>query len=161
MAERDQIMKRELSHIDDKGDARMVDVGSNPVTDRIARAAGSVTMAPETMRLLVDRALPKGDVLSVARVAGIMAAKETYRLIPMCHPLAIENIKIDFEIEEEAPAVNIEATVRVSGKTGVEMEALTAVSVAALTIYDMCKAVDKGMVISDIRLLEKHGGKSG
>ncbi|MHB9111160.1 MAG: cyclic pyranopterin monophosphate synthase MoaC [Thermoleophilia bacterium] len=154
-------MKSELSHIDDKGDARMVDVGSKPVTDRSARAAGSVTMAPETMRLLVDRALPKGDVLSVARVAGIMAAKETYRLIPMCHPLAIENIKIDFEIEEGAPAVNVEATVRVSGKTGVEMEALTAVSVTALTIYDMCKAVDKEMVISEIRLLEKHGGKSG
>lgn len=154
-------MKKELSHIDDKGDARMVDVGGKPGTDRSARAAGSVTMAPETMSLLVDRALPKGDVISVARVAGIMAAKETYRLIPMCHPLAIENIKIDFEIEEETPAVNIEATVRVSGKTGVEMEALTAVSVAALTIYDMCKAVDKQMVIGEIRLLEKHGGKSG
>jgi len=154
-------MKKGLSHIDEKGDARMVDVGGKPVTDRIARAAGSITMAAETMCLLVDRALPKGDVISVARVAGIMAAKETCRLIPMCHPLAIENIKIDFEIVEETPAVNIEATVRVSGKTGVEMEALTAVSVAALTIYDMCKAVDKQMVIGEIRLLEKHGGKSG
>ena len=160
-AEGNEIMKKELSHIDKEGRARMVDVGDKPVTVRIARAAGLVTMAPETMRLLIDREIPKGDVLSVARVAGIMAAKETSRLIPMCHPLAIENIKVDFEIEEEVPAVNIEAIVRVSGKTGVEMEALTAVSMAALTIYDMCKAVDKGMVISDIRLLEKHGGKSG
>ena len=153
-------MKKEFSHIDREGKARMVDVGGKPVTVRTARAAGRVTMAPETMRLLVDRALPKGDVLSVARVAGIMAAKETSRLIPMCHPLAIEHIVVDFDLDGEASAVNIETTVRVSGKTGVEMEALTAVSVAALTIYDMCKAVDKGMVIGGITLLEKRGGSS-
>ena len=153
-------MKKEFSHIDAEGKARMVDVGGKPVTVRTARAGGRVFLAPETMRLLLNRALPKGDVLSVARVAGIMAAKETSRLIPMCHPLAIEYIAVNFELDEDLPAVAIEATVRVSGKTGVEMEALTAVSVAALTVYDMCKSVDKGMVISDIRLLEKRGGSS-
>lgn len=153
-------MKKEFSHIDEEGKARMVDVGAKLVTVRTARAGGRVFLAPGTMRLLLDRALPKGDVLSVARVAGIMAAKETSRLIPMCHPLAIEYIAVNFELDEDLPAVAIEATVRVSGKTGVEMEALTAVSVAALTVYDMCKAVDKSMVISDIRLLEKRGGSS-
>lgn len=139
----------------------MVDVGGKPVTVRTARASGHVAMAPETMKLLVDRALPKGDVLSVARVAGIMAAKETSRLIPMCHPLAIEHVSVDFQLDMEKAVVDIMATVRVSGKTGVEMEALTAVSVAALTVYDMCKAVDKGMKISEITLLEKRGGSSG
>ncbi len=139
----------------------MVDIGAKPVTARTARAAGTVFMGPETVRLLAKRALPKGDVLSVARVAGIMAAKETSRLIPMCHPLAIEHAAVDFEIDHERSAVNIEAAVRALAKTGVEMEALTAVTVAALTIYDMCKAVDKGMVISDARLLEKRGGSSG
>jgi len=112
------------------------------------------------MRLLVDKKLPKGDVLSVARVAGIMAAKETSRLIPMCHPLAIEHVAVDFKLDREKAAVKIEASVKLAGKTGVEMEALTAASVAALTIYDMCKAVDKEMVITEIRLLEKHGGGS-
>ncbi len=139
----------------------MVDVGAKPVTARTARAAGTIFMAPETIRLLAKRALPKGDVLSVARVAGIMAAKETSRLIPMCHPLAIEHAAVDFEIDDERGAIHIEAAVRVLAKTGVEMEALTAVAVAALTIYDMCKAVDKGMAVSDITLLEKRGGSSG
>jgi len=150
-----------FSHLDDEGNARMVDVGGKPATRRTARAAGSVSMAPETLRLLADRRLPKGDVLAVARVAGIMAAKETARLIPMCHPLAIEHVAVDFEVDEAAGAVGIEAVVSLTGRTGVEMEALTAVSVAALTIYDMCKAVDKEMEIGGIRLLEKRGGHGG
>lgn len=150
-----------FSHLDAEGRARMVDVGGKPVTERMARAGGRITMSPETIRLLLDRGLPKGDVLSVARVAGIMAAKETSRLIPMCHPLNITHVEVDFNLDEEKSAIDIEATVRLSGRTGVEMEALTAVSVAALTIYDMCKAVDKGMEIGEIRLLEKRGGKAG
>ena len=117
-------------------------------------------MATETLRLLADRALPKGNVLSVARVAGIMAAKGTAGLIPMCHPLAVEHVAVDFQLEEDGPAVAIEAAVRVSGKTGVEMEALTAAAVAALTVYDMCKSVDKGMEVTGIRLLAKKGGNS-
>ncbi|MEK7816854.1 MAG: cyclic pyranopterin monophosphate synthase MoaC [Actinomycetota bacterium] len=149
-----------LTHLDDEGRARMVDVGDKPVTERMARAGGRITMAPETLRLLLDRQLPKGDVLSVARVAGIMAAKETANLIPMCHPLDISHVEVDFSTDEDNAAIGIEATVRLTGRTGVEMEALTAVSVAALTIYDMCKAVDKGMVIGEIKLLEKTGGKS-
>lgn len=155
--------KRDFSHIDDEGRARMVDVGGKAVTTRVARAGARIEVAPETLRLLRDKALPKGDVLSVARVAGIMAAKQTASLIPMCHPLAIEHIAVVFEEEESAAgaAIGIEATIRVSGKTGVEMEALTAAAVAALTIYDMCKAVDKTMVIGSIELLEKRGGKSG
>ena len=150
-----------FSHLDAEGNARMVDVGGKPASERMARAGGRVTMVPETMRLLADKKLPKGDVLSVARVAGIMAANETARLIPMCHPLNITHVEIDFQLDEAAPAVDIEATVRLFGQTGVEMEALTAVSVAALTIYDMCKAVDKTMEIGSVRLLEKRGGKSG
>ncbi len=150
----------DFSHLDEKGAARMVDVGGKAVTKRRARAGARVAMAPETLRLLKKKAFPKGDVLAVARVAGIMAAKEASRLIPMCHPLGIEHVAVDFTIEEEGPAVGIEASVRVSGKTGVEMEALTAASVAALTVYDMCKAVDKHMVIGDVRLLEKTGGRS-
>ena len=153
--------RKNLSHLDAAGNARMVDVGGKPVSERIARAAARVTMAPETIRLLLDRALPKGDVLSVARVAGIMAAKETSSLIPMCHPLGIEHVQVDFRVDEEVSAVMIEASVSVSGKTGVEMEALTAASVAALTVYDMCKAVDKGMEIDGIAVLEKSGGRSG
>ena len=151
---------RDFSHLDEKGAARMVDVGGKAVTERYARAGASVAMAPETLRLLKEKALPKGDVLAVARVAGIMAAKEASRLIPMCHPLAIEHVAVDFSVDEGGPAVGIEASVRVSGKTGVEMEALTAAAVAALTVYDMCKAVDRGMVISEVRLLEKTGGRS-
>jgi cyclic pyranopterin phosphate synthase len=149
-----------FSHLDEDGGARMVDVGGKPLTRRTARASATVNMAAETIRLLVDKALPKGDVLSVARVAGIMAAKETARLIPMCHPLNIELVQVSFEIDEESNAVAIETSVSLTGRTGVEMEALTAASVAALTIYDMCKAVDKGMVISDIKIIEKRGGKT-
>lgn len=152
---------KEFSHLDSQGNARMVDVSGKSVTGRKARATGRISMAPETVRLLAEKALPKGDVLAVARVAGIMAAKETSRLIPMCHPLNIEHVKIEFEINEARSTVDIEASVRLNGKTGVEMEALTAVSVAALTIYDMCKAVDKGMVVSDIKVIEKSGGNSG
>lgn len=151
----------ELTHFDAEGRARMVDVGNKPDTERLARARGRITMAPETMRLLREKALPKGDVLAVARVAGIMAAKETSRLIPMCHPLSLTHVAVDFTLDAEESAVVIEAVASLTGKTGVEMEALTAVSVAALTVYDMCKAVDKGMVIGDICLLEKLGGKSG
>jgi cyclic pyranopterin phosphate synthase len=138
----------------------MVDVGGKPDTARLARASARVTMASETLRLLVEQALPKGDVLAVARVAGIMAAKETSRLVPMCHPLNLTHVAVDFTIDGERSSIFIEATASLAGKTGVEMEALTAVSVAALTIYDMCKAVDREMVIGDIRVLEKSGGKS-
>ncbi len=149
-----------FSHMDRNGQARMVDVGGKDETRRSARAAARVSMAPETLRLLGERALPKGDVLAVARVAGIMAAKETARLIPMCHPLNLTHVAVDFEEDREDSAILIVAVASLTGRTGAEMEALTAVSVAALTIYDMCKAVDKGMVIGDIRLLEKRGGKS-
>jgi len=151
----------ELTHIDAQGQARMVDVGGKDETERAAVAAGRVRMRPETLRLLRAGDLPKGDVLGTARVAGIMAAKRTAELIPLCHPLALTSVAVDFAFDEKAPAVEITATVRCRGRTGVEMEALTAVSVAALTIYDMAKAVERGMVIGDIRLLEKRGGKSG
>jgi len=150
-----------LTHLDEQGQARMVDVGAKAETHREAVAAGRVLMRPETLRLLREGNLPKGDVLGVARVAGIMAAKRTSELIPLCHPLALTHVAVEFAFDEDASAVDITATVRCRGQTGVEMEALTAVSVAALTIYDMAKAVEKGMVIADIRLLEKRGGKSG
>lgn len=146
--------------MDERGRARMVDVGGKPGTVRKARASGRIRMAPETLRLLREQALPKGDVLAVARVAGIMAAKETSRLIPLCHPLNLTHVAVDFEIDEAGRAVVIEAAASLTGKTGAEMEALTAVSVAALTIYDMCKSADKGMVIEDIHVVEKRGGKS-
>ncbi|MHB0867431.1 MAG: cyclic pyranopterin monophosphate synthase MoaC [Thermoleophilia bacterium] len=149
-----------FSHIDAAGNARMVDVGDKPLTARLARARASVSMAPDTLRLLREQALPKGDVLAVARVAGIMAAKETPRLIPMCHPLGIDHVQVDFQLDTDGSRVLVEVTVRLSGRTGVEMEALTAAAVAALTIYDMCKAKDKGMVISDLKVLEKRGGRS-
>lgn len=151
----------ELTHFDEEGRARMVDVSSKPPTQREAVAAGSVSMKPETLKLIMDREISKGDVLGVARVAGIMAAKKTPDLIPLCHPLAITSVSVDFSIDEKASRVDIRAEVRIVGQTGIEMEALTAVSGAALTIYDMCKAVDREMVISNIRLLEKRGGKSG
>lgn len=150
-----------LTHFDEEGRARMVDVSEKPPTQREAIAAGSVYMKPETIRLIKDRRISKGDVLGVARVAGIMAAKRTPVLIPMCHPLNITSVNIDFDVDENKNKIDIKTTVRIVGQTGVEMEALTATSVAALTIYDMCKAVDKNMVISDIMLLEKRGGKSG
>jgi cyclic pyranopterin phosphate synthase len=150
-----------LSHLDDQGRARMVDVSDKEVTNRIAVARASVHMRPETLALIRRGKVEKGDVFSVARVAGIMAAKKTSELIPMCHPLNITSVKIELTANDDPARVEIEASVRVSGKTGVEMEALTAVSVAALTIYDMCKAVDREMTLSDIRLVEKSGGKSG
>lgn len=150
-----------LSHFDHAGNARMVDVGGKAETTRQAVAAGTITLSAEAFRLLREGNVAKGDVLGVARIAGIMAAKKVADLIPLTHPLALSTVTIDLDPDDTAHAVNIRATVGVSGKTGVEMEALTAVSVAALTIYDMCKAVDKGMVISDIRLIIKTGGKSG
>ncbi len=151
----------ELSHIDAEGKARMVDVSEKPPTHREAVACGAVTMSPETVVLLKERRVAKGDVFQVARVAGIMAAKKTSELIPLCHPLGVTSVSVDFSLDEEGNRVLIESRVRSVGQTGVEMEALTAVAVSALTIYDMCKAVDKGMTISEIMLLEKRGGRSG
>ena len=151
----------QLTHIDEKGAARMVDVSAKQPTTREAIAAGEVQMQPETLALIQSGAIAKGDVLAVARVAGIMAAKRTPELIPLCHPLPITRAEIDFAFDEGCSLVKIVARVRCHGVTGVEMEALTAVSVAALTIYDMGKAVDRGMHIQNIRLIEKHGGKSG
>lgn len=150
-----------LTHFDDEGKARMVDVSEKPVTQREAIATGSVLMKPETLRLIRKGQVAKGDVLGVARVAGIMAAKKTAELIPMCHPLNITSVSIEFALDEKRNRVDLETTVRIVGRTGVEMEALVATSVAALTIYDMCKAVDKEMVLSGVMLQEKRGGKSG
>ena len=150
-----------LSHLDEQGRARMVDVSEKAITSRVAVARGTVRMQPKTLALILDEKIEKGDVFSVARVAGIMAAKKTSELIPMCHPLNITSVKIELQPQNKPARVDIEATVRVSGKTGVEMEAMTAVSVAGLTIYDMCKAVDREMTIGEIRLVEKSGGKSG
>lgn len=151
----------ELTHFDAEGRAHMVDVSQKPVTDRIAVASGHVRMKPETLALIVEGRAKKGDVLGVARLAGIMGAKKTADLIPLCHPLPITRVALDLEPDESLPGIRITATVKTSGQTGVEMEALTAVSVAALTVYDMVKAVEKGMVIGDIRLEMKDGGKSG
>lgn len=150
-----------LTHIDEEGKARMVDVSEKTATQREALAKGSVIMTRETLELIKDRSIAKGDVIAAARIAGIMAAKKTSELIPMCHPLNITSVKVDIGIDDKHNRVDIEAKVKITGQTGVEMEALTAVSVAALTIYDMCKAVDKGMIITDIMLIEKRGGKSG
>jgi cyclic pyranopterin phosphate synthase len=150
-----------LSHLDEHGRARMVDVSEKEVTSRVAVARGMVHMRPETLALIRDGKIEKGDVFSVARVAGIMAAKKTSELIPMCHPLNITSIEVGLTPADTPARVEIEATVRVNGKTGVEMEALTAVTVAALTIYDMCKAVDREMTIRETRLIKKSGGKSG
>jgi cyclic pyranopterin phosphate synthase len=152
--------KPSLSHLDEQGAARMVDVGDKPVTQRSAIAEARVRMQPATLALISEGRLPKGDVFAVARIAGIQAAKKTGELIPLCHPLMLSSVNV--ELQPEAPdAVRITATCKLAGQTGVEMEALTAASVAALTLYDMCKAVDKGMVIETVRLLEKTGGKSG
>lgn len=150
----------DLTHFDDQGASRMVDVTAKAETERLARASGCVRMQPATLALIRDRGLAKGDVLEVARLAGIMAAKRTGDLIPLCHPLPITSATIDFQFLGESE-LRIEAVVRVFGRTGVEMEALTAVAVAALTVYDMCKAVDRSMIIADIHLEEKRGGKSG
>ncbi len=150
-----------LTHFDGEGRARMVDVAGKDETERTATAAGSVVMRAETLRLILDGGHKKGDVLAVARLAGIMAAKRTPDLIPLCHPLALTSIDLDLTCDSVRNAVDITATCALRGRTGVEMEALTAVSVAALTVYDMCKAVDRGMTIADVRLLHKAGGKSG
>lgn len=150
----------DLTHFDESGAARMVDVGAKPVTQRVARAAGFVRMQPETLARIRERSLAKGDVLEVARLAGIMATKRTADLIPLCHSLGLDSAEVAFEIVDER-TVRVEATVRVQGRTGVEMEALTAVTVAALTIYDMCKAIDRSMTIGPVGLVEKSGGKSG
>ncbi len=150
-----------LTHLNEKGEAQMVDVGGKPPTDRIATAAGEIHMRPKTLAQIIAGNAKKGDVLGVARVAGIMAAKHTHELIPLCHPLLLTKIGVDFEIDEPNSTIRITATVKNNGQTGVEMEALTAVSVAALTIYDMAKAMEKTMIIDNIRLLYKEGGKSG
>ncbi|MFC4270379.1 cyclic pyranopterin monophosphate synthase MoaC [Sneathiella chungangensis] len=150
-----------LTHFDKKGAAHMVDVGDKDVTERQATAAATVRMAPETLKLIQQGDAKKGDVPGVARIAGIMAAKKTADLIPLCHPLALSNVTVDFLIHEADNAIEVRASCKLKGRTGVEMEALTAASIAALTIYDMCKAVDRSMVIADTRLLEKSGGKSG
>jgi cyclic pyranopterin phosphate synthase len=150
-----------LTHLDAEGRAAMVDVSEKAETERSATAKGSVLMQPATLALVAGGAMKKGDVLAVARLAGIMAAKRTAELIPLCHPLALTSIKVELAVDAARNAVDIEATCRLVGRTGVEMEALTAVSIAALTVYDMCKAVDRAMTITDIRLTAKRGGKSG
>ena len=153
--------ERRLTHLDAEGAARMVDVSGKDVTVREATAKGRVVMAAETLRLVTTGAAKKGDVLAVARIAGIMAAKRTHELIPLCHPLALQSVTVDLSPEEAGPTIEVTATVRVEGRTGVEMEALTAVSVACLTVYDMLKAADRAMRIEAVRLVGKSGGRSG
>jgi cyclic pyranopterin phosphate synthase len=152
---------RRLSHLNEAGEARMVDVSAKAVTERSATAEGFVSMAPATLDLILSGETPKGDVLATARIAGIMAAKRTSELVPLCHPLALTQVTVDFAPSRAPSGIKIEATAKVEGKTGVEMEALTAVAIACLTIYDMCKAVDREMEFSGIRLVEKTGGRSG
>ena len=151
----------DLTHFDSDGNAVMVDVSAKDITERTATARGSVLMQPETLRRIQDHGIRKGDVLTVAQLAGIMGAKRTPDLIPLCHPLALTSVTVDLACDPDRNAVDITATCRLKGRTGVEMEALTAVSVAALTVYDMCKAIDRGMRLTDIRLIHKAGGKSG
>jgi cyclic pyranopterin phosphate synthase len=150
-----------LTHLDRSGAANMVDVGDKDVTERIAIAEGAVIMAPETLDAIRAGDARKGDVIGTARIAGIMAAKRTHELIPLCHPLALTRVAVEIEARDDLPGLRVRATAKVNGRTGVEMEALTAVSVACLTIYDMAKAIDRGMAITGIRLLEKTGGRSG
>ncbi|WP_373236092.1 cyclic pyranopterin monophosphate synthase MoaC [Cohaesibacter celericrescens] len=150
-----------LTHLDETGAANMVDVSEKAPTTRIAIASGSVEMLPETLQLITSGNAKKGDVLATARIAGIMAAKRTHELIPLCHPLALSKVSVDITVNETLPGLTVTAMAKLTGQTGVEMEALTAVSVACLTIYDMAKAVDKGMTIRNVRLMEKSGGKSG
>lgn len=150
-----------LTHFDKTGAAHMVDVGGKDVTERAATATASITMRAETLKLIQEGTAKKGDVLGVARLAGIMAAKKTADLIPLCHPLALTNVTVEFVVHEAEQRIEVQASCKLTGRTGVEMEALTAASIAALTIYDMCKAVDRGMTIVETRLLEKSGGKSG
>src|SRR5688572_32631711 len=161
-------MGKKMTHLDEAGKATMVDVGYKPATARRAVAEGYVLLLPETLRAIAEERVPKGEVLAVARVAGIMAAKRTGELIPLCHPLPVESVEVDFDLPsfepdpgEERVRLRVKAVASITAKTGVEMEALTAVSVACLTVYDMCKAIDKGVVIDGVRLLEKTGGKSG
>ncbi len=154
-------MSEELSHTDEQGHARMVDVSAKADTQREAIARGVIRMQPETLAMIQAGGVAKGDVIGVARLAGIMAAKRTHELIPLCHPLLLTDIDVDIIPNETESELDISATVRTTGKTGVEMEALTAVSIAALTVYDMCKAVDRGMRVESVRLAEKRGGKSG
>lgn len=154
-------MADDLTHFDADGNAVMVDVSAKEITERVATATGSVLMRPETLRRIMERDVKKGDVLAVAQLAGIMAAKRTSDLIPLCHPLALASVKVDLTCDPSRHAVDIAATVKLSGRTGVEMEALTAVTVAGLTVYDMCKAIDRGMRLTDVRLTRKSGGKSG
>jgi cyclic pyranopterin phosphate synthase len=151
----------DLSHVGPGGDARMVDVSAKAVTPRVARAAGTIRMSVEALAAIRDNAVTKGDVLTVAKVAGVMAAKRTAELVPLCHPLPLTDVQVLLAIDESVPAIHAEATVRTTAATGVEMEAITAVSVTLITVYDMAKAIDKAMVITDIRLLEKSGGRSG
>ena len=153
--------KKTLTHFDERGNAHMVDVGAKEITERVAVARASVRMQPATLKLIATKKAAKGDVLAVAQLAGIMAAKRTPDLIPLCHPLALTSVQVVLRCEPATSSVEIEATCRLRGKTGVEMEALTAASVAALTVYDMCKSADRGMVISEVRLMHKSGGKSG
>ena len=150
-----------LTHLDATGEANMVDVGAKAETERMAIAEGTVTMQPETLRVILAGNAKKGDVVGTARIAGIMAAKRTHELIPLCHPLLLTKVSVDIEPDETLPGLRVTAMARVTGKTGVEMEALTAASVACLTVYDMAKAIDRGMVLGGIRLVEKRGGKSG
>ncbi|MFO7594921.1 MAG: cyclic pyranopterin monophosphate synthase MoaC [Desulfocurvibacter africanus] len=154
-------MSRTFSHIDEHGNSRMVDVGHKDATRRVAVAQAVVRMAPETLALLRDKALPKGDAMSTAKIAGILAAKSTHQLIPLCHPLPLSYVDVDFEVDEPGSRIVIRAEARTTSQTGVEMEALTAANIAALTIYDMCKAVQKDMIIEGVKLLYKSGGKSG
>jgi cyclic pyranopterin phosphate synthase len=154
-------MTARLSHLNDKGEARMVDVSAKDVTSRTARAEGFVAMTPGTLELILAGKAPKGDVLATARIAAIMAAKRTHELIPLCHALSLSEVTVEFEPSRDPPGLRVGATAKVEAKTGVEMEALVAVSIACLTIYDMCKAVDRAMSFSGIRLVEKIGGRSG
>ena len=151
----------DLTHFDERGNARMVDVGDKDVTERVATARATIVMQPATLALIRDKKAAKGDVLTVAQLAGIMAAKKTPDLIPLCHPLALSSVDVTLTLDEARNAIDIEATCKLKGRTGVEMEALTAVSVAALTVYDMCKAVERGMTIEAVRLTAKSGGRSG
>lgn len=150
-----------LTHLDESGQAKMVDVGAKPDTERVAVAGGEVQLKPETVALIRQGLMKKGDVLTIAKIAGIMGAKKTSELIPLCHPIPLTQVEVDLRLNDDLPGVVITATARTVGKTGVEMEALTAVSVAALTVYDMVKAVEKTAKIQNVRLIEKHGGRSG
>ncbi|HEY7894752.1 MAG TPA: cyclic pyranopterin monophosphate synthase MoaC [Gemmatimonadaceae bacterium] len=152
---------KELSHVNSAGEANMVDVSGKAVTERFARATGSIRMKPDTLAAIQQNALVKGDVLGVARIAGILAAKRTAELIPLCHPISLSDVQLTLTLDESLPGVTCEATTRTTGQTGVEMEAITAVAVSLTTVYDMAKSIDRAMIITDIRLLEKDGGRSG